>query len=201
MAILAGNIIRATARYLLDDNQENQNVYHYLAGPGFNETEAAVRGGITNALALAYNNINDDIVATVQPLPTLYDVSTDGGATFFSIGFDAAAIFAPNAAGLPEANGVAAVIRFGGEGTGREGRKFIGGLASGLVDGNDIDAGTVTNLVTFALAADNGVGFGTGSLEAGWLRRKDLTFIPYSNTITVNTIVGYQRRRKPGVGV
>lgn len=201
MTVLAGNIVRATVNLITASSSIAQNVYFYEAGAGVNDTDLNVITAIRSKLGFAYAEIAGKTSNEWSLGDVDVSVSTDSGATFFDIGSLAMTNGQPAALQDAMPSGIAAVVRFGGLGTGREGRKFLGGLGVDFVDDDDLDAALVTDLISYALVANDNVVVAGGSLLYGWLRRSPLSFILHDGSITVNTIAGYQRRRKPGVGI
>lgn len=201
MTVVSSNIVRATVNMLMPDSSTHQNVFFYRAGSGVNDTDSNVIAAIETSLGTAYADI--DAMLNTNNLFGDVEValSTNGGATFFDIGSQPMSIPNPVDTTDMSPHGVAAVIRFGGEGTGRQGRKFIGGISEDWFTRSTIITLGVSNLALFATLLNNDIAVAGGDLEFGWLRRTPLSFIKHSGVVTVNTTVGYQRRRKPGVGV
>ena len=101
-------------------------------------------------------------------------------------------------AGLPQ--GCAAVVNFPTETPGVVGRKFFGVLTEGAQDGGSLLTAVQTALGT--LIVDYLAGFLTGSeqFDPVVMSTKMSAAVALVSGI-VNAVVGYQRRRKAGVGV
>ncbi len=201
MTVTTGDIVRATVNLILPGPNIAQNVYHYLAGAGVAESETNVINTLSFLINSTYVNIDSLLANTITPGEIAFAVSNDNGATYSDIGTGAFTTFAPSSVNDMLPHGAAAVCRFAGVGTGRQGRKFISGITEAHQDESTLTAGAVTGLVFFALAVTSNATVAGGQLLAGWQRSNPLGFIQYSGSVFVNTVMGYQRRRKPGVGI
>lgn len=200
MAVVEGDIVRATINWNFPDATTAQNVFLYEAGSGFNEQDFQVGLNIAARHNLALVELADIIDDDITMGDVEVSLSTDGGATFFDL-IDTALATSPfidTSDMLPHV--CSAKVFFGGIGTGHEGRKSIGGIAEDWVTDSTILAAAVTDLVNYALVANDNISFTSGSLLYGWLRKPSNTFIFHDGSITVNTLIGTEARRKPGRG-
>lgn len=97
-------------------------------------------------------------------------------------------------------NQMAAVLRGNTTRPTSFGRKFLMGLVETAATGGDLTSSVLTSLAT-TLAnylADETVS-GTSVLSPGVPRKGVNTFLPFSDGV-INSIMGTQRRRKPGIG-
>jgi hypothetical protein len=201
MAVTAGDIVRVTVNSILPGPNTAQNIHYYLAGSGYNETEANTVNTVGAQADAAYALLNSIISNAVNPGGVDVAVSTDGGSTFNAIGTYVPSTYSPAAATQMLPHGAAAIVRFQTDGLGEQGRKFIGGIVEGNQTESNLDAGAIAALINFGNSLNNLLVTGTGTLMPGWYSVVNTAFRPYSNTYVVNAVIGYQRRRKPGVGI
>lgn len=203
MSIEAGAILRVVAELIMPGSTVAQNVFYAQ----FNDT-----GGSN-----ADQDVVDDLVDWVddifnQIVNQMSDTITAGEVKVYQwdaldldwdeIGSNVAT-FAPADVGEMLPHGVAAVM------TGRtfdadvNGRKFFAGFSEGEQDGSYWVALALTNLLlagaqwltTFA-------GTATGStFYPGVWSVAQVVFRRFVDNLIVNGVAGYQRRRKPGVGI
>lgn len=81
----------------------------------------------------------------------------------------------------------------------RRGKKFIAGIAEGNVTGGVLDSGFKTQLQAMAASWLAGLVDGSVTWASGVCRKDGSDFIGFTGT-RVDSLVGSQRRRKPGVG-
>jgi hypothetical protein len=84
---------------------------------------------------------------------------------------------------------------------GEQGRKFIPGLTETQQAGSTLVAGAVTALINFGDNTITPRSVSGGTMISGWWSEASAAFRPYATTYILNLIMGYQRRRKPGVGI
>lgn len=203
MSIAEGTIIKMAQNILLPDDQVAVNVY-------WAEVEDAVGSGplddadVLEAAANYMDEIYTNLLAFIANTATgtLVEVWTvdpvDGDLT--PVGDE---LTTWTAAGATDAlpNGCAAIISAKTVNTEVTGRKFFPSfIESNAVDNNWL-SGAVTAML--ASAADWILGWEDANdvnLIAGVWSMTKLDFYTMSGTIIANAIVGYQRRRKPGVG-
>ena len=198
-----GSILKIAANIILNDEQEAINVFwaslddNVGTGPLDDDDILEAAGNWMDQL---YDNIKIDIVNEV--LGGIVEVwrvdPSDGDQT--PIGDDLA-LWVGGAAGDAFPNGVAAICSLKTQDTDVTGRKFIPGYAEDAFTDNNIDANPLGRLILFAAdwatqyTDPNEVIFNPGV----WSQTK-LDFVLATGVTVVNTIAGYQRRRKPGVG-
>jgi hypothetical protein len=80
-------------------------------------------------------------------------------------------------------------------------RKFIPGFDEGSIIDSTWESPALVNLAAFAdqWVAELNMGDGA-SWDPGTMSEKWAGFVKFSGAVAVNTLAGYQRRRKPGVG-
>lgn len=199
--ISSGDVLKIVIALVMPDNVIAQLVMNYIMTIGTDQDEDDVLGAIVTGLEGAWAHIEDEIVDGVQgdtAKLSLYDTVLDQWnelATVAVTGFDGTSV------GEMLPHGAAAVCRFFTGVGRRQGRKFIPGLdESAQVDGTLV-AGTVTDLVLFALDWDDVITFGDASFKPCVYNEETEDHEGFVGEAAVNTIVGYQRRRKAGVGI
>lgn len=201
MAILAGDVLRCTIQYNLAGTAAHQNVWYYEAGAGVNDTEANVMSALTTQFDVAYALLEPELATDVTDDEVVFAKRNPVDGKWNKIGTGNTT--KPNGTGaagqLP--NGVAAVIRWLTDGVGEQGRKFIGGLDNGAIVDNIVQAAAITVLTNFGNSMDNAIGVSGGLMVPGWWSEASTVFRPFNTTEIINTIAGYQRRRKPGIGI
>lgn len=98
------------------------------------------------------------------------------------------------------ASGVAAQLNGTVLGTAHGPRKFIAGFSEGAVLADSLTGTIITNLALFGAEWLAGPTDGTLTWVSGMWSRTDLAFYGML-AVEVLSLVGYQRRRKPGVGM
>lgn len=203
MSLPVGTILKIAAIILLNDEQEAINVFWVALddaiGPGPLD-EADVLEAAGNWMDQLYDNIKIDIADSVLGgIVEVWRVDPSDG-NQIPIGDDLA-IWVGGAANDPFPNGVAAICSMKTQDTDVTGRKFIPGYTEVAFTDNNIDANPLGRLILFAAdwatqySDPNDVVFNPGV----WSQTK-LDFVLATGVTVVNTIAGYQRRRKPGVG-
>jgi hypothetical protein len=82
------------------------------------------------------------------------------------------------------------------------GRKFIPGFAESGIEDNNWGSGTLVSLALYAVEwASTWVDPNDVTLVIGVYSNTKNTFAASNGVEVVNGIAGYQRRRKPGVGI
>ena len=201
MTVNAGDIVRATAEVLLPDAGVAQNVYHYKAGAGVSDSDAAVMDSLRTFIDAAHAALNTIIDADVIPTNISYQLSTDNGVTYNDIGERGWVTFVPSSIGDSSAPQNALLAHFGAIGIGRLGSKYIGGFtkqnqANGIIQGAAFLA--LTNYVNQVIVQPPVAG---GVMQNGWVEKNTGIFRIYNNTATIPINVASQRRRKAGVGI
>ena len=203
MSISEGTIIKIAQSILLPDTQTAINAYWAVVaedgGTGPLE-EDDVLVAAANYMDQIYENIVADLADTVTA--SLVEVWTvnpvDGDLT--PIG-DEVATWTPVSTADAFPNGVAAIAALKTTNTDVTGRKFVPGYADTKAIDNNLIGTPLANFVLYA------VDWGTQYIDANsviltpgvWSQTK-LNFYLASGVVIANAIVGYQRRRKPGVG-
>lgn len=201
MSLSSGDVIRVVLAFTMPSEVVMQLVTHYLIGTGSDIDENDALDEIEAVLATAWANIEDDVVDSVlgQTLKlSLWDTVEkrfDEVATKAVTAFDGTSIEEM----LP--HGAAAVCRFFTSQGRRQGRKFISGLGEGQQHNGLLESAPLAALVLFAADWVLGVVVDSTNVNQGVYDTALESFKGFQQSVAVNTIVGYQRRRKAGVGI
>lgn len=205
MTVQTGEIIKGVAEFVLADGVIIQNVYHFASVFAAPQSDFDVINGVNDYVEDIYDDFDQyvDENVTVNPL-IVHVVAFDGGegiwVTERLLGSTIPDItFTGVTDPLPHQCSPVLVANTGRPKT--RGRKFLPPLLDTAADGPDwigavvtaLGAALVNYLATEVLSANN-------VLTPGVPRTEENFFNGFTNGI-VNSIVGTQRRRKPGVGI
>ena len=197
--ILEDDVLKFTVKFQGGGGQASQNVYHYQAASGFNQTSAFTFALTRTNFIAAYNAINQFYPPKYigsEIVMALYNAGTD---TFTDIESDD---FPVNGSGGGEEmiNAAAGLIRFPLATGGRTGSKYLGGLIDGALDDQSLTQPFIDAIVLYALEIVEDLVFASGDLVPGIWSVKDLVFKDMTKDIIIKIIAAHQTRRKVGVG-
>ena len=204
MAMNAGDVIRASARFRLGADQDHVNVYYYRAVTAISWDDTVILQQVRDHLAGAYGDLHDKLTNRADPIDVKIDqVEFVGGVETIvrnlgTIPFTMT--LPPSGTGEALPPGVAALVKFL-TGVGKVyGRKFVGMLLESAQSNGSILAATLANLEQYAAKILAGIESG-GSLlwETGVMSKKLGAFKEFTS-YDASTNVAYQRRRRPGTG-
>lgn len=201
MTIAFGDIVRTTVQYTLDSDEVHQNVLTHQAGIGVADTDANVMAAITTLMNTAYSNLNAQLATDVSLGEAMFAKLNQVSGKWEALGSVPMTQPVPSGGTTQSPNGIAAVIRFLADGVGNQGRKFIGGIQNLAIIDNALQAGAIASIVNWANIMVSSATVSGGTMDPGWWSVSDVVHRDYNGTYIINTIVGYQRRRKPGVGI
>lgn len=203
MSLPEGTILKLAQNILLPDEQTAINVFWVVLEDAVGSGPLAVidiLAAASNYMDSLYGEVNGSLADTL--LSTIVEVwEVDGPTGDLTPVGDEATTWDGLSTNDALPNGVAGITTIKTTDTDVTGRKFIPGFHDGAADDNNLVATPLSQLVDFAL-----------SWAAGWTDANDVQFVSgvYSytknnflmatGTTITNAIVGYQRRRKPGVG-
>lgn len=203
MAVPDGAILRVVASFLFPESVIAQNVFYAVfADTGGSDDEDDVVSDLVDWLESAYTEIItaiSDEVDTDQVQVYIYDSSDDDwdevGSAPWSVAFNNSADMMPH--------GCALIAHCQTSDPDVRGTKYIGGPGDGAADASALSAPIIALMVSFAdewvapfVGAATGGDFGPGIWSP-----TQTNFMLANGTISINGDVGYQRRRKPGVGI
>jgi len=203
MAISDGTILRVVASLLFPDSVIAQNVFHLVAtdlsgGNDEDDVVADMEEYIDDIYANLVSQMADTITAGEIKVYEYDSVDDD----FDEVGTGAGS-FAPSAADQMLPHGCALVQNFYTIDPDVQGRKFWGGIHEGGQNAGNFSSTPMNAAI--AAAADVIATFVSTALSNQYT---PVVWSPtgkvaktYSGTVGTNAIVGYQRRRKAGVGI
>jgi len=204
MSITNGDVLKVFIEFVLSDGTIAQNVFHFIADFAADHGDSTVGAAVETYLEDIYNALSTYLSSGFTINPS-YLHKLAWNATLSKWEVDALVdIFTPtitHAAGGDELpNQIAAVLTANTLRPKSKGRKFLMGLVETASQSSDLVAGMITAMGV-ALAhylADETV-VDTDVLSPGVPREGVNSFLEFADG-QVNSIVGTQRRRKPGVG-
>lgn len=204
MTVANGDILKAVAQFVLDDGSIIQNIYHFVAQFLATQTGTAVIGAVKTYIEDMYADIDAYVPSSTSVDPfTLHIITWDAGESKWVVdelvGVDTPTVVFTGATD-PFPNQVSAVVVGNTARPKSRGRKFFPPFLETSADGSDLVSAVVTALGT-ALShyiADQAIDV-DNRLSPGVPRTAANEFLEFTDGI-VNSIVGSQRRRKPGVG-
>lgn len=202
MSVATDAILRVVVSLTFPESVIAQNVFYTLfKNTGASDAEADVLSDLVDWVEGIYANMNTYIDADValSHLITYFWDAT--GQDWDEVGLDTLSdAFAGAVDMLP--HGAAAVLHAKTTNPDRSGSKFFGGLSEGAQNQSILVTPFITALgLTGADWISGFVGSATGSdFDPGIFSGTDLVFYEFSNVVDVAGYIGYQRRRKPGVG-
>lgn len=204
MAVSSGDIIKAVCELTLVDGNKAQNVFHFKVVCATTVTEAAVLAACKQYVEDIYAAVAGYINGSVS-LDTVEVDEVDWNPTesFWEVvKYIGTAALADSFSGVSDSlpNQIAPVLLAYTARPKSYGRKFLAGMDETTSVGSDIQTAPLTALGT-ALShylADEVIS-GADVLSPGIPRASEDTFLEFGSG-AVDSIVGTQRRRKPGIG-
>lgn len=203
MSLGSGEYCRVTAILTDTNGSQIQNVYYFRHTGGTTLQNAALATGIEAFMSTLYEIIDTYIPTSVTPyLISLDKVAFVDGelqvtADLGSIAWTTWAGGESSSDGLPQ--GVAAVVNFPVDEPRVQGRKFLGPFAESAQEDGDLISAVLAEVAAYAAALISGTSFGGATLNNFIASSKTAAFIEVTAYVA-NAIMGYQRRRKKGVG-
>lgn len=201
--ISEGTVLRVVASLLFPDNVIAQNVFHLVlttAVGAMDETE--VGSDMDGYISAIYNELEGEVGQDMDPSGIKvyeYDSSDADWDEFTTDVFT----FVPTSVSDLLPHGVAGVSIFQTINPDVQGKKFWAGLCE---TGQDASVWISAVLTAMALASAEVVAIYTDGASGNvyapcvWSPTKTTPYL-YSGTYANNAISGYQRRRKPGIGI
>lgn len=201
MTIIAGSVVRAVVQYEIAGGTFQQNVYHFLGGAGVSATEAVVIAALGAALDLAYVELAPNLSTDVHEDEATFSLWNGMTSKWEKIGTYEMSNPGGSGSGTQLPNGVAGVIRFLADEVGEQGRKFLAGLDGTSIIDNLLQSAALIAIADWADLIVAPVAVTGGDMLPGWWKVSTSAHVSYNGNYIINTIAGYQRRRKPGVGI
>lgn len=203
MAVAQGTILRVVASLIFPDDVIMQNVFHLvlttIVGDGDDDTVGA---DMEEYIEDIYDEIASLIVATITTNTVIVykwdPVDSDWDEVFVEDWN-----FTPLNANDMLPHGVAAVQSFTTTDPDVRGRKFWGGITEFYQDESALSAAAITALIAAGVQVVGSfvAPVGANVYTPGVWSPTEEAFFPYGGTVITNAVLGYQRRRKPGVGI
>lgn len=196
-----GDIIKIVVAFIMPDSVVAQLVTHFIVGLGSDideqDTLDAADIGLGNAFDALKTRVADTVLGDTIKLSVWDPVlkQFDEKASKSTSLFDGTNIDEM----LP--HGAAAVFRMFTSVGRRQGRKFIPGFTESQQVEGTWNAAPITDMAICAARWDNKLVVDSTDVEVGVFNSVTESFEKFSGTVAANTIVGYQRRRKAGVGI
>ncbi len=202
MAVPTGAILRVVANLLFPESVIAQNVFYTLFdNDGTGNDEVDVLSDLGDWIEAIYTTLNtymDNDVTLSHATVYIRDVV---GGDWDEVGFETLTdAFAGVAYMLP--HGAACVLHAKSSNPDRQGAKFFGGFIDEIQNQSVIIAPGITALIAAGVQwVQDFTGAATGSnFDPGVWSPTDNVMYQFSGTLDVSNYIGYQRRRKPGVG-
>ena len=204
MTISNGDVLKVFLELVLSDGTIAQNVFHLRAAFADDQTDAVVSGAVEGYLEDIYNEmstyLSDDF--TINPSwlnKVAWNITQSKWLTTYLVD-----IFTPSFThgntDDPFPNQIAPVMVGNTYNPNSRGRKFVMGFVETAALAGSLVAAAVTDLVGAVSYYISPVAIdGSNSLVPGVPDEDSATFWTFRDG-AANTIVGTQRRRKPGVG-
>lgn len=196
-------VLRLVVSILLPESVLAQNVFYAV----FRDTGASadaddLLSDLVDYVETMYNELNSYVNSTAAAAGLqvyLYDAVSDDwdevGALQWTDAFVGSGDMLPH--------GATAVIHAKTTDPDVQATKYLPGLQEGNSAESDLGAPAIAAYVAFAIDwVQDDVGALTGGdIEPGVWSVKNNAFFHFNNIAIVNHVIGYQRRRKPGVGI
>lgn len=196
-----GDRFRVTATFLMPESTIAQWVWHYIQEQSGDPDEQILLDAIETVLTAAWTEIAGDVAPVVQG-DTLelakFDAVTNKFNTTLTNDISALVGTAVDEM-LPHQE--AAVVKFFTPIAKSLGKKFIFGLTEAQQEDSILIASAIAALILFAdefrvRVTPQGIQFAPGNFDPVLD-----TFRKWTNTVSVNAILGTQDRRRPGIGI
>lgn len=202
MSVPTDAILRVVVSLLAPESVIMQNVFYTLfKNTGGSDDEADVLSDLKDWIEDLYATLNVYMDAdVVLSLLQCYLRDVPGG-DWDEVGIETLTdSFAGSVDLLP--HGAAAVVHAKTTNPDRQATKYFGGFSETAQNESKLVAPLTTALIAAGVEwVTDYVGAATGStFDPGVWSPTDLVFYSFSGTVDISNYIGYQRRRKPGVG-
>jgi hypothetical protein len=203
MSIFADDWVRIVVRMTDINGSSIQNAYHYQHTGSGSVAEGAFLIAVESEMASMYGYIEDNIPDSLTPLDITCDVVDFSGGELVvlrNVGTIAFTTWNGGTAtgdGLPQGN--AAVVNLPTYEAGVLGRKYIGPLVEAVQNNGILGSGILADLATYAADFIGGFDASAEPFSPGVMSTKLAQGVLIASAV-LNAVVGYQRRRKSGVG-
>lgn len=202
MTVQVGDKMKIVATLAMPGLTVSQNVFY----ANYNGSGAASDDDVTSDLAAWVEEMFDNLDSIMVDVVSISEVVVsklidDTPVTWEEIGTEPG-VFVGLETGDMVAHGVAAVVRIATSGVKSIARKYIAGFSEGFSSELGWTAGAITALLAFSVDWITGPPTVAGrNYTGGIVSASDGSFRTFGLNAVVSGIQGYQRRRKPGVGI
>lgn len=206
MSIDAGDILRIVAKWSTNEGQVLNSVWHYNVASGAALIASDIIDAINANYITAFLNVDQHINNAYQ-IDEWDLLQWDAVLNRFDgVLTQAASGIVGTSVSSPVPPGVGMLGRVVTDSARRQGRHNIAGVSEGVTNTSELSAAAEADLALFMLQFDATLAPTGGSITwCTW--NTDVTspifesFSPASGTAIANTLMGYQRTRKPGIGI
>lgn len=206
MAVVPGDVLRTVVTYALPGGSTAQLVWHYLCSAGSSATPAQCGITIAAAYAAAWNQVKAHIATNVtSELLELYQYDFtlhrfDGIYTAVLAGADG------TGSGESSPHGAAGLGKIITDVARRQARKYLFGFIEGSSGDGNLIATAATAFGLFLADLDASLAPGGVALDFGTFNVDDASplYESFSSAVgstIAETVMAYQRRRRPGTGI
>lgn len=206
MSVTVGDVVRCVAEWDMPDGTIAQIVYHLRGKTGGIATDATMLAAARDALQAAWLNIDQEVSTAV--LGSLLECFVWDFALNQFDGIGSIPFGALDGTNVGEMlpHGAAALVKMFTVSARRQARKYVPGLVETTQDEGTIGGASLTQLALFAADIDDDVTAGALILEFGTFNVEPLsalfeTFSEASGAVQAESVMAYQRRRRPGTGI
>jgi hypothetical protein len=202
MAITNGTVLRVVASLLFPDDVIAQNVFHMVATDLVDGDEDTVTLDMQRYLNSIYAELDDAMSQDMSGDEIKVYEYDSSGEDFDEVGTGALTLSGASA-NDPVPHGVALVQNLYTTDPDVQGRKFWAGIAISTLTDQEFDASVLADAVAGAaiLIVTYTDGTSSNEYQPGVWSPTHANFYPYNGVVATNSVPGYQRRRKPGVGI
>lgn len=202
----SGDVIRIAIEYNLADNTQGYGVHHYQATAGTGGSPATILNDIATYIEAVYE-LNDHVFVTETSSEEAqlfkYDFTNH---RWDGLVNQALSAFIGDDALAHNPNGLAGLGKLFTDVARRQGRKYFFGMSEAQVTDGNLVAGAITAYGDILddlgdIIVSSGITLKPGVFNTDAASVLYETFELFNDTYAVETIVSYQRRRKPGVGI
>lgn len=203
MAIQVTDRVRCVARMSDINGSLIENAYVLLHAGSAEVSNSAFLTAIEARLSAMYADIEAMMPNTLTPTDIVCDLVEFEGGVLKNLGHVGTIAWTTwsggtgTGEGLPQGN--AAVVNFPTASVGVQGRKYLGPFVENQQANGILESTFQSALATFAATLLSELSVGGQAFNSGVMSSKTANFVAYA-TAVIKAVVGYQRRRKSGVG-
>jgi len=200
MSVSNGDIVRGVVEFLAPQNALSQNVFTFeYTGSG--DTDAEVGAEFESWAAAAWEIIDQDLnVGFGSEVSRLWKWNAVDN-EWIGIWDDTFQTIQGEDNGHMLPHGAACLMKFYTSIPKRQGRKYLQGYTENTQTSGVWDSLPLARMATFVSALLGDITTTNGTLEGGVFNEVTESFLPFRSEGGISLYQGYQRRRRPGVGI